>query len=240
MKLSIADFFLDLIFPVKCLGCGQKEEKEHICSYCFENIKLKIGFECAFCLSRTLNGETCPFCAREHWLDYLWVAADYQDSAVKRAIWAFKYKFISSLKFPLTGLLLKFLKEKKKDELLKNYRQDILIVPVPLHRLRLNWRSYNQSELLALELGKELGIAVDESVLVRTENKKPQAEVEDKEKRVSNAVGVFACFNPEKITDRTVLLVDDVATTASTLDECAKVLKESGARKVIGLVVARG
>ena len=175
-KLSIIKFFLGLLFPTKCLRCGKKQEEEWICRFCFDSIKLKTGFECAFCLSRTVNGETCPFCRKDHFLDFLWVTASYEESSVKRLLWAFKYKFIFSLKFPLSRLLLKFLREKKKDEFIKNYRGQILMLPVPLHRLRFNWRSYNQSELLAQEVAAVLGIEVAADVLIRTQNKKPQME----------------------------------------------------------------
>lgn len=246
-KLSIVKFLLDLLFPAKCLGCGERPvsvqrdgSEEWICNSCFDGIKLKTGFECAFCLSRTVNGETCPFCKKENWLDYLWIAANYDDSVVKRALWAFKYKFISSLKFPLGRLVLKFLREKKKDEFIKNYREQILMIPVPLHRLRLNWRSYNQSELLARELALVLDIETDAGVLVRTQNKKPQMEIKGREERVANAKGIFVCGMPEKVKGKVVILIDDITTTASTLNECARALKQAGTEKVIGLVVARG
>jgi len=187
-----------------------------------------------------LNGETCPFCKRDNWLDYLWVAANYDNALIKRALWAFKYKFISSLKLPFSRLLLKFLYEKNKDKFIESYRQQIVMLPVPLHRRRFNWRSYNQSELVAQELASILGVKVDVNVLIRTQNKKPQMEIKGKEERIANAKGIFACRLPKKIKNKTVILVDDVTTTASTLNECARVLKQSGAKKVIGLVVARG
>lgn len=246
MKLSIAKFLLDLLFPIRCLGCnqislGHKDNGENwVCRPCFEKIKLKIEFECAFCSSRTLNGETCPFCRKENSLDYLWAAANYSDPLVKKILWAYKYKFIHPLKFPLSRLLLKFLKEKQRDKFIENYRQQILVLPVPIHRLRLNWRSYNQSELIAQELSRALGIATAADVLVRPKKRKPQAEIKDKEKRIENTRGIFACVKPDKVKDKTIVLIDDVTTTGSTLNECARVLKEAGAKKVIGLVVAKG
>ncbi len=250
MKLSIIEdiyrFTLDLLFPIRCLGCNQISQKSQdtrenwVCHSCFEKIKLKIGFECAFCSSRTLNGETCPFCRRENWLDYLWAATNYSDPLIKKILWAYKYKFIYSLKFPLSRLLLKFLKEKQRDKFIENYRGQLLMLPVPIHRLRLNWRSYNQSELITQELAEVLGITTTANTLARFKKRKPQAEIQNKEERVENTKGIFACIQPDKVKDKTIILVDDVTTTGSTLNECAKVLKQAGAKKVIGLVVAKG
>ncbi len=245
-ELSITKLFLDLIFPIRCLGCNEtslkreSDEEDWICRSCFEKIKLKIAFECAFCSSRTLNGETCPFCRKENSLDYLWAAANYSNPLVKKILWAFKYKFIRSLKLPLSRLLLKFLKEKQRDQFVENYREQILMLPVPIHRLRFNWRSYNQSELMARELAQALNVEASSEALVRLKKRKPQAEIKNKEERVKNTKGIFACIRPDKVEDKTIVLVDDVTTTGSTLNECAKVLKEAGAKKVIGLVVAKG
>ena len=68
----------------------------------------------------------------------------------------------------------------------------------------------------------------------------PQAELKDKEKRIKNAQNIFTSLEKEKIKGKTIILVDDISTTGSTLNEAAKVLKQSGAEKIIGLVVAKG
>lgn len=247
IKLSIEaikSFFLDLVFPVSCLNCrklqtNQSPEK-YLCQECFQKISPKTELECAFCSSRSQNGKTCLFCRQDHSLDYLWSAASYENSIVKKLIWTYKYNFVPGIKTPLLRLLAKFIKQKRIDKIFENYRKEILVTAVPLHPLRLNWRSYNQSELLAQELAQKFNLEVNFLTLKKSSNTKPQAEIENKSERIKNAQGVFACSNPEKIKGKTIILVDDVTTTGSTLDQCAEVLKKSGAEKVIGLVVAKG
>lgn len=251
MKLSIGqlkDFCFDLLFPIRCLICGQRPPPEkngggpkgYLCPPCLEKVKFKNEPECAFCSSRSINGRTCLFCRQKYCLDFLWAVADYQEPTVKKMLWAFKYRFIADLKVPLSRLVSVYLRRKKLDKLLENYRQKILIIPVPLHRRRLNWRSYNQSELLSQELAAEFNLNMEQDVLTRTRHQKPQAEIKDKLERVKNIKNIFVCRKPEKIRGKIILLTDDVSTTGSTLDECAGVLKQSGAEKVIGLVVAKG
>jgi len=201
---------------------------------------LKIEPECAFCSARSVNGQTCPFCRSEHYLDFLWSATDYQEPIVKKTLWAFKYRFLRQLAVPLSRLTHLYLRRKKIDQFLETYRQQIVVIPIPLHRRRLNWRSYNQSELLAQELATEFNLTLEKNILVRRKHQKPQAELPDKLERIKNAENVFVCEEAEKIKGRTIILVDDISTTGSTLDEGAKILKQSGAEKVIGLVVAKG
>lgn len=242
---KVFHFFLDLLFPIRCLVCRKSaspasESGDYLCLSCFEKIKLKIEPECAFCSARSINGQTCPFCREKHCLDFLWAATDYQGAIVKKALWVFKYRFVSNLKTPLARLVIAYLRQKKFDKFLENYREQILLIPAPLHRYRLNWRSYNQSELLAQELAKEFNLNLENGVLVRWKHKKPQAEIGDKTARAENIKNIFLCQEAEKIKGKTIVLVDDISTTGSTLNEAAKVLKQAGAEKVIGLVVAKG
>ena len=170
----------------------------------------------------------------------MWTATDYQEPIIKKILWAFKYRFIKDLANPLARLLSIYLRHKKMDKFLETYRQEILVIPVPLHFRRLNWRSYNQSELLARELCSEFGLNMENNILLRSKHQKPQAELKDKQERMENAKNIFYCRQPNNIKNKTIILIDDISTTGSTLDECARILKQSGAEKVIGLVVAKG
>ena len=155
-------------------------------------------------------------------------------------LWAYKYKFIRELRTPLSRLLLKFLEEKGGNKFIENHARQLLLVPMPIHRLRLNWRSYNQSELVARELADKTKLEIAPDLLIRVKNKKPQAEIKNKEERNANVEGIFYCPTPERVRNKIILLIDDVATTGSTLNQAAKTLKQAGALKVIGLVVAKG
>ena len=111
-----------------------------------------------------------------------------------------------------------------------------LIIPVPLHKSRLKERGYNQSELLARQLGYLLDLQVNSAVLQRTRKTEAQVTLSRAE-RQDNVADAFECNN--LLPGQQVLLIDDVCTTGSTLDACAKALKASGATSVWGLTLAR-
>jgi ComF family protein len=115
-----------------------------------------------------------------------------------------------------------------------------IIIPVPLHVKRFRWRGFNQSELLADSIALHFKLPVEKTVLVRQKNNIPQVEVKDRKDRIENIKDAFICSSNEKVKDKTVILIDDVATTSATLGECAKALKSAGAKEVWGVVVARG
>jgi ComF family protein len=112
-----------------------------------------------------------------------------------------------------------------------------LISPVPLHPRRLRARGYNQSTLLARELAKLSGLPLHERMLARTRDTPPQVEAPSREERRANVDGGFEAT--ADAAGRAVVLVDDVATTGSTLSACAAALKAAGAASVWGLVLAR-
>lgn len=114
-----------------------------------------------------------------------------------------------------------------------------VVIPVPLHPLRLRERTYNQSALLAGELAKRLDRRFDDRSLARVRQTETQTHFNAKERR-KNMAGAFAVVRPEWICKRTVLLVDDVMTTGSTFDACAYALKKAGVRTVWAVSLARG
>ncbi len=112
-----------------------------------------------------------------------------------------------------------------------------VLVPVPLHPIRLAARGYNQSELLAERLGQLLSVRVDHTVLARVEDTPAQVAVPPKE-RWANVRSAFQAAD-HAFAGKAVLIVDDVATTASTLRAVAAVVARSGALRVDALVIAR-
>ncbi|MDE2901331.1 MAG: ComF family protein [Chloroflexota bacterium] len=112
-----------------------------------------------------------------------------------------------------------------------------LIVPVPLHPSRQRERGYNQAELLAREVGSWLKVPVDTGLLARTESAGPQARSASREERLANVAGAFRARR--EAIGRSIVIVDDVTTTGATLQECAAVLRQAGARRAWGLTFAR-
>ncbi|MCL4534984.1 MAG: ComF family protein [Bacteroidetes bacterium] len=156
-------------------------------------------------------------------------AAFFFDGPLRQGIHRFKYRGVRSLAAPLAQLLLPTL-----DALPWSFD---VVVPVPLHPARQRQRGYNQSVLLAAELGRQRGLAVVTSAISRTRNTPPQMELSAAE-RQANVAGVFA-GRPGALDGQRVLLLDDVGTTGSTLDACAMGARQAGAAEVYALVLAR-
>ena len=151
------------------------------------------------------------------------------DGVIRQAIHQLKYRNLRALAQPLAKLL--------KDYLITNATPGEVLVPVPLHQKRLKERGYNQSQLLARELGKLVNLPVVDDCLIRQRYAIPQARTSSVEERRSNVANAFICRN-HRLQDKQVLLIDDVATSGATLNACASALKTAGATSVWGLVLA--
>jgi len=149
---------------------------------------------------------------------------------MRQAIYQLKYHNLRVLAAPLAELL--------RDYLIDNPMPAEVLVPVPLHRKRLRERGYNQSRLLARELGKLAKLSVVDDCLIRQRHTVPQARTANVEERQDNIANAFACRD-HRLQDKRVLLIDDVATSGATLDACATTLKTAGATSVWGLAMAR-
>jgi len=145
----------------------------------------------------------------------------YHNPLLQKAIHAFKYKFVKDLAEPLSKLLLKRI----------DFDYDF-IVPVPLHSKRLRWRGFNQAELLARAINNQKVV----NALVKTKNTKPQMELAGRQRK-ENIKNTFQCLVSLK--NKTILLIDDVETTGSTLKECKGVLLKAGAKEVYCLTLAK-
>jgi ComF family protein len=216
---------LDLLFPLNCLGC-QKEGRV-LCASCIEALPELNPPYCAVCAQPNAP-ETCHLCL-ESPPAFDGVRAPYQmEGTIKEAVHSLKYRGLKAAAPELAELLAQYLAE--------NPMPGDLLVPVPLHPRRLRSRGYNQSALLAKTLSKKLGLEMNQRLLTRTRNTPPQVNASRDDRR-DNVQGSFRCDGP--VDNRAVILVDDVATTGSTLSACAAVLKAAGAASVWGLVLAR-
>ena len=119
-----------------------------------------------------------------------------------------------------------------------------IIIPVPLHPKRQKLRGFNQSELIAKEVSKRFGLPFSKRIVIRKKLTKPQAELKKKE-RLQNMTNAFSPspevlrISKKPLKGRSVLLIDDVWTTGSTMQACAKVLKSLGAEKIWAFTLAR-
>ena len=158
---------------------------------------------------------------------------DYEkDKLAQKVIRTLKYGWIKDLAETLYVYM-------EKERLnIKNLEFD-LIVPMPLHKYRLKERGFNQSKLIADKIAEITQKEIHEDIIKRKIHKKPQAEIKKRDERAKNITGIFKVIDADKISGKTILIVDDVATTGATLKECARVLKDSGASKILSFTLAQ-
>lgn len=244
---SVKKFVLDLLFPKFCLNCGK--EGNYLCQDCFSLIDISERQYCPFCTlpKIVLDGKSCSSCRNPKQLSGLYCAASYDNFIVKKLINQFKYEpYIKELSKPLSFLIITHLINLDKVENFQDFTPHFsgksggfILVPIPLHKKKLKKRGFNQAEEIAKELSKNLKIPVFNDALIKTKQTPAQVELK-KEEREENIKGVFLCQKPELVMGKKILLIDDIFTTGSTMEEGARVLKDAGAKEVWGVVVARG
>jgi ComF family protein len=222
----IKTFILDLLFPASCLGCGKSEC--YLCNECARKLPRLEKQKCIGCQEPSPFGRTHPDCGKLK-VDGIISALNYSHPLVKKLIEVFKYQFVD-----LSEVLNLILLEALDNQELRTFLKSFVIVPVPLHPRRLKWRGFNQSELLARQLEKILGIPCDTSAVKRSRFTIPQVKL-NREKRKQNIIGAFEAVN---VSGKNILIVDDVVTTGSTLNEIAKTLKRKKAHQVWALTLA--
>jgi ComF family protein len=181
------------------------------------------------CGNAAIDGRTHPGCVKEWGLDGLYCAVSFS-GVIKDAIHEFKYRGVTDLKETLIAVLL--------NQYALNQEFDFL-VPVPLYSFREKERGFNQSFILAKLLSQVWDVRVTKSLLVRNRSTTPQADLK-KQEREKNIRGAFSLKQSVNLTGQRIGLIDDVATTRSTLLECTKVLKRAHAKSVWGIVIAHG
>lgn len=227
---------LDLVLPVQCQACrslipSAPGRPRWFCDPCWTAIPLFTGPACSRCGRPFESGpdHPCAACeARPPAFDRA-VAAGPYDGVLAQAICLFKYQQKTALARRLGGLLVTRLADLARPD---------VVIPVPLHPRRLRLREFNQSLLLAQEVGRAADLPLDYQAVVRVGWAPPQVEVSGAD-RLTNVRGAFAVRDPSAVAERSVLLVDDVFTTGATVNECAKVVRQAGAVRVDVLTVAR-
>jgi ComF family protein len=227
-RFSLFETLLDLLFPARCAGCGRRGAQ--ICPPCEEQIPWLGVSVCPICASHERRARICTSCGQEPTgLDGTRAACRFEGIA-RKAIHDLKFRRVRGRAQLLAGLLEQALEQRP-------LAFDVL-VPIPLGVARRRERGFNQSELIARQIGARFGVQVETSCLARTRDTRPQVG-QSRDERRSNLVGVFECREPAVVAGRRVALVDDVMTTGATLAAGAEALKVSGASRVFGLVVAR-
>lgn len=226
--VNINIMLLDLLFPKACISC--QKYGSYICDTCSVLIT-RHNQTCIVCGHLSPYGRTHKECQKHTPLDGTILATEYKN-LTRAALHQIKYKMNFAI---LSEILDITLKRKKIDECVHNESFN-LCTEVPMHQFKQNQRGFNQATLIAEWIEKEYSIQ-HLPLLVKTKQTTPQMQLR-REERIFNTKEVFAIKNCAMVKEQKILLVDDVTTTASTLEECASLLKKAKAYKVWAIVLA--
>ena len=221
---------LNLIYPPVCGICG-KLNNNFLCKKCEKALESEAVFGVNDIIKKEnnikdINKEFNKIFDKEfnkYFDEHLYIFK--YEGIVRKAILKYKFQEEAYLYKKFVNFLLK---NKNFFEKIKKYDT---IIPVPISKKRFKLRGYNQSELIGKEIAKKLNINIETECLFKMKNITEQSKL-SKEERLKNIQGVYKLFNNEKLKDRKILLVDDIYTTGSTVNECCKILKEANPKKI--------
>ena len=211
------NLFLEILFPSRCLGCHKRGSI--LCENCVDQLRL----------------------AERPTEEKILALYDYRDPLVKKAIWKLKYYHLPYLGQKLGELLYSSFLEEINLLQMFSLGSPICVIPVPISHDRRKNRGYNQSEIIAKNFcnsGNENIFELKNNIIFKKANTIPQAKLTNRNKRLQNVKGAFEIKNPLLVKGKTIIIIDDVTTTGGTMLEIMKVLKKSGAKKVVGFAVA--
>lgn len=227
--MKFLDTILNVVFPVNCVSCGKRGS-----DLCME------------CLSDS------PPALRES-ANWIFPLFDYRHLPIKKSMWLLKYNGKKKLADIFAEIMHgKIIEELSELSVIKNFHNPILI-PIPLSRKRYRERGYNQAELIcrklieidsntnlrySVDVKMERNFSLEKNVLIKIKETEHQANIKDRRERLKNLSGSFFVKNSDMIKGKNIILIDDVLTTGATLNEARKILKQSGARKIIAFTVA--
>ncbi len=237
---------LDFIFPRVCPFCESASKDGRVCNSCLLQIRfigknsvcLRCGVPSDFTetsdRSDPMKSVSSHFCGQcllgRFYFDRARSVAFY-DGLLRDMLHKFKYQGRLNLGRAISNILI------------ENFPADLdipdIIIPVPLYIGRLRKREYNQSVILGEGLSRYLRVSFNPFVLKRIRDTRPQFEIKSEDEKRKNVKGAFSLDESGKIKGKSVLIIDDIFTTGSTIDECARVVLDSGASRVQALTLMR-
>lgn len=233
MLKSIWTGVMDIIFPRNCMLCRHYHPataRDPLCPRCRAMLPVNKPPFCIRC-SRHLNNVTeeslCPSCRnRLPSFDEAWALLHYEGPA-RELLHRFKFHNKTSVRHTFATLLRGF-----TQRYALQFPDAAMVIPIPLHPVRLRERGYNQALLLAGCVAREFNLPLREDILIRARHTPRQSELDAKD-RWTNIKEAFRIKNSDAIVGRAIIVVDDILTTTATASEAANTLKDAGASRVI-------
>lgn len=204
---------VEMLFPKTCVGCGKMGR--YLCEKCGEKVEI-IGADYKY---KKIEGRIGLF--KYH-------------GVIKNLISLLKFELVSDAKTKIGKMIVEQLKENYPNILEYWQKEKFVIIPVPLHWRRKNWRGFNQAEIIADEVGKKLNLKVNNTIVKRSVNTKKQA-ISNKVERQKNMKNAFVKIG--KI-PQNIIIFDDVWTTGNTIKNIIKIIPKN--RKIWVLTLATG
>ena len=225
------------LFPISCSICSKilpSDDYNRLCNECEKNIKFNSSFFCVICaIPLEHGGMHCPTCIKNLKTSYKFIrSVGIYEGILKDLIVGLKYQN----KHYCNRILAKLLAQ-TYNIYFKEINIDILI-PIPMHPIKKLFHNYNHCELLSNELSKLLSISTNNKTLLKTKLTRSQAKL-NRAQRLNNLTNAFKISDNKIIEGKNILLIDDVCTTTTTIQECATTLKNAGAKNVYALCLAR-
>lgn len=234
---EVKETLLHFLFPPVCFSCEMdipQGQKDILCAKCLSNLIYINPLYCKICGIKIDGGDVCYHCRK-------------RDKKYKfefsRSVFMYN-KEISSIiiayKYGKKDWLSKWISRKMIDKFkdYEEFKEYNFITYVPISKKKLKKRGFNQSELIARDISNETGLGLIKDAVIKIKEGKSQVDLKAKE-REENVKDSFKVIKPEIIKDKNIIIIDDVSTTMSTLNELAGVLKESGAQKIACYTAAR-
>lgn len=220
---------LDILFPWQCAACGKSSRNIPICDECFKKIDINDHLFCANCRSRI--PAIRKICHLKE--PCLIGGASFYKAETEALIKELKFKFIKKAAIPLGNIIVEYLRELIEK---RSLPEEFILVPIPLGKKRLRERSFNQTDLIAEEISRSMNVGI-KNMLSRNKETSVQSLL-PKEERLLNIKNAFRFVDHDIPKEKTLILIDDVIASGSTIKEAAETLKNAGYKKVLGIAAS--
>mgnify|MGYP005847147201 CR=1 FL=1 len=242
LKVPLKRFYyssINLLFPLRCLVCGKDINQYQSIPLCEEHLAMINLTKKPFCekCGRKLSSEMqseyiCITCRDTKWHFDRQFSATVYNEVMQELVHLYKYGMRNYLASSLASFMIKFM-----DDYIDAKTIDF-VIPVPLHWRRYLYRGFNQAYEIARRFSHQYSSKISTGNLRRIRYTTPQVGLSNEERK-KNIRGAFTVINPERLTGKNILLIDDVFTTGATMNECARILKESGVLSVTGFTLSQ-